>query len=108
MKWQGWILVLLVAIIVPATTILSIDRLEQGRWSEVWKYSSREGPPDNGIPFVGAWLRSGKLEIALARRVGSQYFEYNPNPGAAVAFYGMQAPTWWVTCPGTALPERMP
>jgi len=105
MSLRAIIAMLAFAIIVPATTVLSVYTLVAGRGSETWHRSDRELPPTDGSPFVGAWLRSGKMEISVARRVGDRYFEYNPDPRAQIDFFGMLPPVWWVESPGTALPS---
>lgn len=69
-----------------------------------WHRADRDGPPPEGMPFVGAWVRSGRLECCLARRVDSRYFEYADAPMSSAAFYGYLPPAWWVEAPGQAVP----
>lgn len=68
-----------------------------------WRRLDCDGPPPEGAPFVGAWIRSGKLDISVARRVDTRYFEYKDAPLASAAFFGYLPPSWWVECPGQAL-----
>jgi hypothetical protein len=69
-----------------------------------WHRAEEQLPPDDGSPFVGAWVRDGRLEVEFARRIDRRYFGYVQAPLGSAPFFGYVPPVWWVEAPGAALP----
>ena len=70
------------------------------KYIHAWHRTLEDSPPNNGEPFYGVWIRSGKLEQSFSRRIDNRYFTYKPGVmNEASALLGYIAPEWWMEIP---------